>query len=58
MVDLAYFLLFIQPVLFSNKVNASLVDTLLSPDITKRAIIAASVVPTAKKNLESKEDQS
>jgi len=38
--------LFAQPVLFSKRVNASLVDTLLSPEQTNSAMIAATVVPT------------
>ena len=39
-------LLLDHPVLFSNIVNASFVDTLLSPDTTSSDIIAATVVPT------------
>jgi hypothetical protein len=39
-------LLFVQPLLFSKRVKASLVETLLSPEQTNRAIIAAIVVPT------------
>jgi hypothetical protein len=35
-----------QPVLFSKRVKASLVDTLLSPEQTNSAMIAATVVPT------------
>lgn len=38
--------LFAHPVLFSNIVNASFVDTLLSPETTRREMIAATVVPT------------
>ncbi len=38
--------LFAQPVLFSKRVNASLVDTFLSPEQTNSAMIAATVVPT------------
>lgn len=34
-----------QPVLFSNNVKASFVDTLLSPEHTSKATIAATVVP-------------
>jgi hypothetical protein len=36
----------LHPVLFSNIVKASLVDTLLSPEQTSRAMMAAIVVPT------------
>lgn len=38
--------LFAQPVLFSKRVNASLVDTFLSPEQTNSAMIAETVVPT------------
>lgn len=39
-------ILLAQPVLFSKRVKASLVDTLLSPEQTSKAIMAAMVVPT------------
>jgi hypothetical protein len=39
-------LLFGHPVLFSNMVKASLVDTLLLPEHTNKAVIAAIVVLT------------
>ena len=44
------FLLFPHPVLFSYMVKAVLVETLCSPLHTRRAIIAAIVVPTGKKS--------
>lgn len=39
-------LLFDRPVLFSYIMKASLVDTLLSPEHTSNAMIAATLVPT------------
>lgn len=38
--------LFDHPVLFSNKVNASTVETLFDPEHTSKATIADTVVPT------------
>ena len=38
---------FDHPVLFSKRVNASFVDTLLSPESTSKEVIAAILVPTA-----------
>ena len=46
-------ILFAQPVLFSKRVKASFVETLLSPDATKSAIIAAMDVPTRLQNVVS-----
>ena len=43
----AQHVLFGHPVLFSKRVNASFVDTLLSPESTSNEVIAAIVVPTA-----------
>lgn len=37
---------FFHPLLFSNRVNASGVETLSSPEQTSRATMAAMVVPT------------
>jgi hypothetical protein len=45
-VEQVKYLLFAQPLLFSKRVKASFVDTLLSPEQTSRATIAAIVVPT------------
>lgn len=38
-------ILLVQPTLFSNNVNASFADTLLSPEHTSKATMAATVVP-------------
>lgn len=45
--DIVSYILFDHPVLFSNFVNASRVDTLLSPETTSKLIMAAIVVPTS-----------